>query len=170
MVHELRCPNLIRGQQMNEEQRRLVYRYLIARVGLRKAGLPPLTTLDDQMRHGLGLLTGGISIDRNATPPIVGDEQDPHFFAAIVKGDEAAIDITTGDLEQTRRFVLHDQGSLPPPFGRSWDAAKTNVSQNREDPLGLRDERVSSALEARTAAQEAHWGRYAPDTRLAYEL
>src|SRR5438270_252356 len=32
------------------------------------------TRSSDEAR--LGLLTGGISIDRNATPPIVGDEQD----------------------------------------------------------------------------------------------
>ena len=31
---------------MDEKQRRLVYRYLIARVGLRKAELPPFAALD----------------------------------------------------------------------------------------------------------------------------
>jgi hypothetical protein len=156
--------------QMDEEQRRVVYRYLVARVGLRKAGLPCLTTLDHQMRHDFDLLAGGVLIDRNATPPIIGDEQDPHFFAAIVQGNEGAIDITPRDLEQTRRFVLYDQGCLPPPFGRSWGAIKTNVSQDRDDPLDLGDEWVPSALEVRTAAQEARWGSYAPDTSRADQL
>ena len=155
---------------MDEDQRRVVYRYLVARVGLRKAALPSLTILDHEMRHDFGLLSGGILIDRNATPAIIGDEQNPHFFAAIVQGNEGAIDITPRDLEQTRRFVLYDQGCLLPPFGRSCDdAIKTKNSQERDDPLDLRDERVLSASETRSAAQEAHWGSYTPDTRRAYQ-
>ena len=41
---------------MDEKQRRLVYRYLIARVGLRKAELPPLAALDHQMKNEFQVL------------------------------------------------------------------------------------------------------------------
>ena len=149
---------------MDEDQRRVVYRYVVARVGLRKAALPSLTILDHQMRHDFDLLAGGVLINRNATPPIIGDEQDPHFFAAIVQGNQAAMDMTPRDLEQTRRFVLYDQGCLPPPFGRRWDRTKKTASEDRDDPVDLREERVLSASETRSAAEEAHWGSYAPDT------
>src|SRR3979411_964087 len=98
---------------MDEDQRRLVYRYLIARVGLRKANLPSLATLDHEMKHGYQLLIGGVSVDRTASPPISADAQDPDFFAAGAGGNSGAIDLNPNDLEQTRRFVLYDRGSLP---------------------------------------------------------
>jgi len=150
---------------MDEDQRRLVYRYLIARVGLRKANLPSLATLDHEMKHGYQLLTGGVSVDRTASPPITADDQDPDFFAAVVRGNNGAIDLNLDDLEQTRRFVLYDQGSLPPPFGRS-DAPRKKVG----GPLDIasQDEGLPSELETRTAAQEAHWGSNHPDTLDTY--
>jgi hypothetical protein len=146
---------------MDEDQRRLVYRYLVARVGLRKANLPPLASLDHEMKHGYQLLTGGVSIDPKANPPITADDQDPDFFAAVVKGNNGAIDLNPDHLEQTRRYVLYDQGSLPPPFGRE-DVPRKKVG----GPLDMasQDERLPSALETRTAAQEAHWGTHGPDT------
>jgi len=133
---------------MDEEQRRVVYRYLIARVGLlRGAELPPLADLDHQMKNGFQVIAGGVVIDRTTNQPIVGDQQDPAFFAAIVKGDEDATSISPQDLEQTRRFVLHDEGSLPPPFGRA-DEPRGIVGRERADPL----------VETRKAAEEARWG------------
>jgi hypothetical protein len=146
---------------MDEDQRRLVYRYLIARVGLRKANLPPLATLDHEMKHGHQLLTGGLSVDRTVRPPLTADDQDPDFFAAVVEGNNGAIDLNPEDLEQTRRFVLYDQGSLPPPFGRA-DAPMRKFG----GPLDTtsQDKRLSSELEVRSAAQEAHWGSNHPDT------
>ena len=150
---------------MDEDQRRLVYRYLIARVGLRKANLPSLATLDHEMKHGYQLLTGGVSVDRTASPPITADDQDPDFFAAVVRGNNGTINLNLDDLEQTRRFVLYDQGSLPPPFGRS-DAPRRKVG----DPLDMasQHERLSSELETRMAAQEARWGTHGPGTLDAY--
>ena len=139
---------------MDEQQRRLVYRYLIARVGLRKAELPPLAALDHQMKNGFQVVAGGVLIDRTTNQPIIGDEQDPAFFAAIVKGDLDATDIDWKDLEQTRRFVLHDKGSLPPPFGRETSGNK------RTAPLDKirHGKPLPSELEIRTAAAEARWG------------
>jgi len=58
---------------MDEEQRRVVYRYLIARVGLRKADLPNLFDLEYQMKHGFDRLTGGVVVNRSATQPITAD-------------------------------------------------------------------------------------------------
>jgi hypothetical protein len=118
--------NVLKGTEMDEDQRRLVYRYLIARVGLRKANLPPLETLDHEMKHGHQLLTGGVSVDRTVSPPLTADDQDPGFFAAVVEGNNGAIDLNPDDLEQTRRFVLYDQGCLPPPFGRADAPRKKN--------------------------------------------
>src|SRR3981189_1960195 len=104
---------------MDEDQRRLVYRYLIARVGLRKANLPSLASLDHEMKHGYQLLTGGVSVDRTAPPPLTAHDLDPDFFPAAGRGSHGAIDLNPGVLVQALRFVLYDQGSLPPPFGRS---------------------------------------------------
>ena len=117
----------------------MVYRYLIARVGLRKADLPSLTTLDHEMKHGYQLLTGGVSVDRTASPPITADDQDPDFFTAVVEGNNGAIDLNPDDLEQTRRFVLYDQGSLPPAFGRE-DAPRRQVGRPL-DMAGQDDQR-----------------------------
>ena len=60
---------------------------------------------------------------------------------------------------------MDDQGSLPPPFGRS-NAPRKKVG----GPLDVagQDERLPSELETRTAAQEAHWGSNHPDTLDTY--
>jgi hypothetical protein len=143
---------------MDEEQRRVVYRYLIARVGLRKADLPPLSDLEYQMKHGFDRLTGGVVVNRNATQPITADDQDPAFYAAVVNGHAEAIDITPLDLEQTRNFVLHNKGSLPPPFGRS-DADVTGRTNDMPD-VGYQP---TSRLDPGMAAKKAQWGSYPPD-------
>ena len=140
---------------MDEEQRRVVYRYLIARVGLRKADLPPLSDLEYQMKHGFDRLTGGVVVSRNASQPITGDDQDPAFYAAVVNDHAEAIDITPLDLEQTRNFVLHNKGSLPPPFGRS-DADVTGPTDDMPHQL-------TSRLDPGMAAKKAQWGIYPPD-------
>ena len=49
------------------------------------------------------------------------------FFAAVVKGNIGAIDLNPDDLEQTRRFVLYDQGSLPPRSGARMRQGKKSV-------------------------------------------
>ena len=143
---------------MDEEQRRVVYRYLIARVGLRKADLPALFDLEYQMKHGLDRLTGGVVVNRSATQPITADEQDPAFYAAVIEGHAEAIEITPLDLEQTRNFVLYNKGSLPPPFGRS-DLEAAEPVDDMPD--------VGRALTSRTdpgiAAKKAQWGSYPPD-------
>jgi hypothetical protein len=143
---------------MDEEQRRVVYRYLIARVGLRKADLPPLSDLEYQMKHGFDRLTGGVVVNRNATQPITADDKDPAFYAAVVNGHAEAIDITPLDLQQTRNFVLHNKGSLPPPFGRS-DADVTGPTDDMPD-VG---HQLTSRLDPGMAAKTAQWGSYPPD-------
>ena len=143
---------------MDEEQRRVVYRYLIARVGLRKADLPPLSDLEYQMKHGFDRLTGGVVVNRNATQPITADDQDPAFYAAVVNGHAEAINITSLDLEQTRSFVLHNKGSLPPPFGRS-DSDVTGPTDDMPD-VG---HQLTSRLDPGMAAKKAQWGSYPPD-------
>ena len=143
---------------MDEEQRRVVYRYLIARVDLRKADLPPLSDLEYQMKHGFDRLTGGVVVNRNATQPITADDQDPAFYAAVVNGHAEAINITSLDLEQTRNFVLHNQGSLPPPFGRS-DSDVTGPTDDMPD-VG---HQLTSRLDPGMAAKKAQWGSYPPD-------
>src|SRR5436305_6864479 len=84
---------------MDEEQRRVVYRYLLARVGLRKAELPPLSDLEYQMKHGFDRLSGGVVVNRIATQPITADDQDPAFYAAVLNGHAEAINITSLSLE-----------------------------------------------------------------------
>src|SRR3979490_2146712 len=157
MLHNY-APHLSSGaMQMDEEQRRVVYPYLIARVGLRKADLPPLSDLEYQMKHGFDRLTGGVVVNRNATQPITADDQDPAFYAAVVNGHAEAINITSLDMVKTRTFVLHNKGSLPPPFGRS-DSDVTGPTDDMPD-VG---HQLTSRLELGMAANKAQRGSYRP--------
>src|ERR1044071_7141043 len=96
-----------------------VYRYFEARSWFRSTRLPrtpagPRVTpeaLAEDLGQGLRLLADGVLFSPAPPPPIVGDDADPDFLAAITGRDEAA-DIEPDQLEELRRYVLRG-GSLP---------------------------------------------------------
>ena len=96
-----------------------VYRYLVARAWFRSSKLPksaagPQVTpesLAQDLAQGRRLLAGGVLVYPQASPPIVGDDQDPDFLSTIA-GHDGAIDIDTDQLESLRSYVLRG-GDLP---------------------------------------------------------
>ena len=96
-----------------------VYRYLEARSWYNGTKLPrtpagPRVTpeaLAEDLGQGRRLLADGVLVYPTASPPIVGDDADPDFLAAITGRDEA-IDIEPDRLAELRRYVSRG-GSLP---------------------------------------------------------
>jgi hypothetical protein len=69
---------------------------------------------------GYDILADGIAIDETSDHPvIIGDAQDPEFFAAIFRDNNSAIpNMRAADLERLRRFIIHGEGELPMPPAR----------------------------------------------------
>jgi hypothetical protein len=96
-----------------------VYRYLEARSWYNGTKLPRTPagpsvtpeTLAEDLAQGLRLLADGVLVYQAASPPIVGDDTDPDFLAAITGRDEA-VAVEVDQLEQLRSYVLRG-GSLP---------------------------------------------------------
>ena len=96
-----------------------VYRYLLARSWYRESKLPKTSTgprvtpesLAEDLEKGRRLLVDGVLVYPQASPPVVGDDQDPDFLAAITGRDDA-IDIDADQLQKVRNYVSRG-GDLP---------------------------------------------------------
>jgi hypothetical protein len=97
----------------------LVYRYLHARASFRESKLSrasagqrvtPETPAED-LGQGRRLLADGVLVYPQASLPVVGDDLDPDFLAAIAGRDDS-IQIETAQLENLRSYVLRG-GDLP---------------------------------------------------------
>ena len=106
-------------QRIKEAIAAIVYRYMLARAWFRSSKLPRTAagagvteeTLAEDLAQGRRLLGDGVLVYPGASPPIVGDDVDPDFLAAISgKGD--AIEIDPDQLAKFRDFVLRG-GDLP---------------------------------------------------------
>jgi hypothetical protein len=96
----------------------LVLRYLIARALFRGAVFKPPPNLEHQIRGGVRYLARGVLLNEvtmGRIPAIVYDRKDPDFWAAIIGGDDGAIDMEKAQLNEVRQVVLYDEGSLPLP-------------------------------------------------------
>src|SRR5438477_727053 len=90
-----------------------VYRYLEARSWYNGTKLPRTPagprvtpeTLAENLGQGLRLLADGVLVYPGASPPIVGDDADPDFLAAITGRDEA-VEIKADQLQKLRHYVL----------------------------------------------------------------
>lgn len=108
---------------MDEESKartsRRVYRYLEARTWFRGTKLPRTSdgarvtpeSLAEDLGHGRRLLVDGVLVYPPASPPVVGDDMDPDFLAAIT-GQDDAIDLDAAELQNLRQYVLLG-GNLP---------------------------------------------------------
>ena len=96
-----------------------VYRYLCAREWFRQrtptrgaTGLPVTPDiLAQDLAQGRRLLAGGVLVYPGASPPVVGDDLDPEFLAAITGRDDA-VDIEADHLQMLRGYILWG-GNLP---------------------------------------------------------
>src|SRR5438067_1677229 len=90
-----------------------VYRYLEARSWYNGTKLPRTPagprvtpeTLAEDLAQGLRLLADGVLVYPGASPPIVGDDADPDFLAAITGRDEA-VEIKADQLQKLRHYLL----------------------------------------------------------------
>jgi hypothetical protein len=95
-----------------------VYRYLCAREWFREStptkAAPRLRvtpeSLAQDLAQGRRLLADGV-LYPGASPPVVGDDLDPQFLAAITGRDDA-VDIEADQLEMLRGYILRG-GNLP---------------------------------------------------------
>ena len=98
---------------MDEESKtataRNVFRYLEARTWFRGTKLPRTSTgarltpesLAEDLGQGRRLLADGVLVHPTATPPVVGDDTDPDFLAAM-KGQDGAIELSADQLRKIR--------------------------------------------------------------------
>src|SRR5690348_7810969 len=93
----------------------LVLRYVITRALFRGAVIKPPPNLEHQIRGGVRFLARGVLLNEvtmGRTPAIVYDRKDPDFWAAIIGGDDSAIELEPAKLTAVRRAVLYDDGTL----------------------------------------------------------
>ena len=99
----------------------LVCRYVIARTLFRGTVLKLPVNLEHQIRGGVRYAAGGVLLNEvtlGRTPAIVYDRKDPDFWAAVIGGDDGATDMDQAQLNEVRRVVLYDEGTLPLPEER----------------------------------------------------
>jgi hypothetical protein len=109
----------------------LVYRYLHARAWFRESKLPRASagqrvtpeTLAEDLGQGRRLLADGVLVYPQASLPVVGDDLDPDFLAAIAGRDDS-IQIETAQLEKLRSYVLRG-GDLPAKRQQQREATET---------------------------------------------
>src|SRR5437763_8534956 len=96
----------------------LVLRYLIAMALFRGIEFKPPKNLEHQIRAGVRYPAGGVLLNEvtvRLIPAIIYDRKDPDFWAAVIGGDDNAVDMEPADLNEVRRAVLYDEGTLPLP-------------------------------------------------------
>ena len=106
-------------QQTKAETAALVYRYLQARAWFREGQRSRTSsgqrvtpeTLAEDLGQGRRLLADGVLVYPQASFPVVGDDLDPDFLAAITGRDDS-IEIEAAQLEKLRSYVLRG-GDLP---------------------------------------------------------
>ena len=97
-----------------------VYRYLLVRARFRGSKLPRTSaggrvnpeTLAQDLGKGFRLLADGVLVSPQASPPVLGDDVDPDFLAAIMGRDDA-IGIDPEQLQKLRSYVIRG-GDFPP--------------------------------------------------------
>jgi hypothetical protein len=98
---------------------RTVYRYLEARAWFRGTKLPRTSagtrvtpeSLAEDLGRGRRLVADGVLVYPPTSPPVVGDDIDPDFLAAVTGRDDA-IDLAADELQKLRAYVLRG-GNLP---------------------------------------------------------
>jgi hypothetical protein len=130
----------------------LVLRYVIVRASFRGAVFKPPPNLEHQIRGGVRYLAMGVLLNEvtmGRTPAIIHDRKDPDFWAAVIGGLDSAIDMEPAQLNEVRRVVLYDEGTLPLPAEReevveqliagvAASALSSGVTIHSADPRKLR--------------------------------
>ena len=96
----------------------LVLRYLTARALFRRTDWDVPANLERKIAGGIRALPGGVLLNEVALmpePAILYDRKDPEFWAAIIGGDDNAIEIDDTELNKIREFVVSGECALPLP-------------------------------------------------------
>ena len=96
----------------------LVVRYLTVRALFRRVDWEVPVNLEYEIACGVRALPGGVLLNEVAlmpAPAIIDDRKDPDFWAAIIGGDDNAIDIDPNELSELRDFVINGECALPLP-------------------------------------------------------
>lgn len=111
--------------KLTQEQKNTVQRYADCAALWGRNRDRNFTSLEYDLAAGYEIVADGLLIDaRPEYPVILGDGNDPEFFAAIFKDDNTAIpNMRAIDLEQLRRFVVDGEGELPMPPARLTQSA-----------------------------------------------
>jgi len=102
--------------ELAEKQKCLVRRYFevwrrFRRLPDRQSGF---VDLENNMNKGSGMLLCGLLVEAKASRVITADVKDPNFYTAIFDNDDsAAPDMTTEELQQARRYIIHGEGTAP---------------------------------------------------------
>ena len=99
---------------LSEEQKDVVRRYVTAWRRWRP-GIRAFARLEDDFAKRYDVLVDGITVDnRPGRPVITADDRDGKFHAAIFLNDDGAVgDMTADELEQTRRYIIRGEGTVP---------------------------------------------------------
>jgi hypothetical protein len=96
----------------------LVLRYLTARALFRRTDWDIPANLERRIAGGIRALPGGVLLNEVALmpePAILYDRKDPEFWAAVIGGDDNAIEIDGEELKEIREFVVSGECALPLP-------------------------------------------------------
>jgi hypothetical protein len=99
---------------LSEEQKDVVRRYVTAWRRWRP-GIRGFARLEDDLAKRYEVLVDGIAVDNRPGRPVIrADANDKSFCAAIFGNDDDAMpDMTTDELEQARRYIIHGEGAVP---------------------------------------------------------
>ncbi|MBV8778545.1 MAG: hypothetical protein JO032_20945 [Alphaproteobacteria bacterium] len=117
----------------------LLLRYQIAKAAVFRPGedfeIPPTGPLVDDIErlNGQAVIDGCLHVMTWMSPPLVGDDEKPEFFRAVVWEEDDALDFDPEPLEALRRYVL--RGS-PGPFLRIFGASLCLRVFDPSDPQG----------------------------------
>ena len=99
---------------LTEQQKDVIRRYVAAWRRC-QPGIRGFASLEDDMAKCCDVLVDGIAVDnRPGRPVISADAKDENFHAAIFGNDDDAIpDMTAGELEQARQYIIRGDGAMP---------------------------------------------------------
>jgi hypothetical protein len=77
-------------------------------------GYRSFATLEDDLAQGSGMFPCGLLAEAHTSSVISADVKDPKFHAAIFGHDDSPVpDMRPEELQQTRPYIIHGEGTAP---------------------------------------------------------
>ena len=102
--------------ELSDEQKKLVWRYVEVWRRFRRLpdGYRSFAKLEDDLAQGSGMFLCGLLVDAHTSSVISADVKDPKFHAEIFGHDDSPVpDMRPEELQQTRRYIIHGEGTVP---------------------------------------------------------